>query len=62
MNEIAERQQRRSIEDALATVKCEPARPAFISIGDGLWHAYCLGFDAGVKEALKQVRVKVNGA
>jgi hypothetical protein len=51
-----------TIEDAVAGVKCEPARPTFIAPGDGLWHAYCLGFDAGVKEALKQVRVRISGA
>lgn len=61
MNEIAERQQRRTIEDLLGGIRVEPARPAFIDQGDSLWHAYCLGFDAGVKGALKQIRAKVNG-
>jgi hypothetical protein len=61
MNDIEARRQRMTIEDIVAGVKCEPARPSFIAPGDGLWHAYCLGFDAGVKKALEQVRMKVAG-
>lgn len=62
MNDIEARRQRMTVEDAIAAVRCEPARPLFITPNDGLWHAYCLGFDAGVKAALMQIKAKVNGA
>lgn len=61
MNDIEARRQKMTLEDALAGLRCEPARPAFIATGDGLWHAYCLGFDAGVKEALKQLKARLAG-
>lgn len=61
MNDIETRRQKMTLEDALSGLRCEPARPAFIAPGDGLWHAYCLGFDAGVKEALKQLKARLAG-